>query len=575
MTTDIFISNAAGYVPTVNQLERTTAHIGYNRVDAILYGLKVVGGVKTVVVLNFGAEPHEQHDRLHSMNSALDHAAVAEADRGKIPQANAVTGEWELVAMPSAGVTPTDGILDWDTDKYTPYAAKKASDPGYAYFYSDTGNPTFTNRLNIDGQLYAYALHAHNYGGGYGVEGRSAGGIGGYFFSTNNLGAEIISGLPVEYNSISNVLKISKGCYNTNAPAAGIGAGISIFILNSARMALEAGNFACKFTDVTPAAEDSSFEWSLRSAGSKARKMALSDVGKLTLDTYGDGLHTGTATKWLAVDVDGNMIEETAPVQYWQRNGTTLSPATAGDDINTAGVIKSLSASSPYINSYLANGASGVSNLDAYAQQYYQRANTSGSIGANEELSRLMIGGVHSSSLKDAITIIATSGNAWSGSSLGASYDILSIANDSISLYSRIKITADGYVVINEDGRPTWLRVEGDTDSHLFEVDGVTDRVGVGTGGSVDTKFHVKTQSDWTQEAVKIEQVDQDQAFVDYAGTSASDTTKNICTMNGGGSLSGPRLNNGVDPGFAYAGMIKIEVNGTAYWTPYYSIDTP
>jgi hypothetical protein len=306
----------------------------------------------------------------------------------------------------------------------------------------------------------------------------------------------------------------------------------------------------------------------------------------LKIDNYNDALTInlttinlakGTASKWLKLNANKEIeyVDAPAATNYWQRNGTILSPATAGDDINTAGVIKSLSASSPYISSYLGNGAAGVSNLDAYAQQYLQRANTSGSIGANEELARLFIGGVHSSAFKNAINIIATSGNAWSGTSLGASYDILSIANDSISLYSRIKITADGYVVINEDGRPTWLRVEGDTDSHLFEVDGVTDRVGIGTGGSVDTKLHVQTQSDWAQEAMKIEQLDEDQAFIDYVGTSAANTTKNICTMNGGGALSGPRLNNGTDPGFAYAGMIKIEINGTSYWMPYYSIDNP
>jgi len=105
-----------------------------------------------------------------------------------------------------------------------------------------------------------------------------------------------------------------------------------------------------------------------------------------------------------------------------------------------------------------------------------------------------------------------------------------------------------------------------------FNADG---ELGINTAGTIGAKLHVKTTSTYGKEAVKIEQVDQDQAFIDYEGTSAANTTKNICTMNGGGALSGPRLNNGTDPGFAYAGMIKIEINGTSYWMPYFSIDNP
>lgn len=46
-----------------------------------------------------------------------------------------------------------DDILDWSTNKYTPYAARTAG-----CFYSGTTAPSSTNRLNYDGNLYANLL---------------------------------------------------------------------------------------------------------------------------------------------------------------------------------------------------------------------------------------------------------------------------------------------------------------------------------------------------------------------------------------------------------------------------------
>jgi len=56
-------------------------------------------------------------------------------------------------------LVPDDGIFDWDGSKYTPYAAKKAVDPVYAYFYNGISIPTFTNRVNIDGIVAATSFN--------------------------------------------------------------------------------------------------------------------------------------------------------------------------------------------------------------------------------------------------------------------------------------------------------------------------------------------------------------------------------------------------------------------------------
>lgn len=115
---EYWVSDIPGRIPTVNQLELAKANRGYNRRDAKDYGLQIVGGVKTVVLL--GQSTASNHNRQHAMDSSADHAAVDAADRGKIPQADPVTGEWKLVPMPTGGGTAIDqstrlisGTVSW------------------------------------------------------------------------------------------------------------------------------------------------------------------------------------------------------------------------------------------------------------------------------------------------------------------------------------------------------------------------------------------------------------------------------------------------------------------------------
>ncbi len=99
----IAISNTAGRVPTVNQLLMAESNLGYNRADALLYGLKVIGGVKTVVCLGESLAPGTTHARLHSMLSSADHAAGDSADYDKLIGFNATTGAVEAVSKSSLG----------------------------------------------------------------------------------------------------------------------------------------------------------------------------------------------------------------------------------------------------------------------------------------------------------------------------------------------------------------------------------------------------------------------------------------------------------------------------------------
>ena len=94
---EIWVSDKPDRIPTVNQLEQAISNLGYNRRDAKWYGLRIVDNVKTVVLL--GQSTEANHDRLHSMVSAADHAAT-------IPGCYPVTGpdgNWELAPIPTPG----------------------------------------------------------------------------------------------------------------------------------------------------------------------------------------------------------------------------------------------------------------------------------------------------------------------------------------------------------------------------------------------------------------------------------------------------------------------------------------
>ncbi len=233
------------------------------------------------------------------------------------------TGSGEPVFVPYPLV---NDILEYRDGAYRPYAAKKTADPGFAYGYLGTTNPTFANRLNWDAYVYATKFSATIASNGTAVFGASSTGYGGEFQSTSGPGmyahsdsndgvtAQSTSGkagnfviIPTSTNSLAEIIKISRS--SSGSAANNIGGYIGYYIKNSTGSIVEAGRHACKFTDVTNTSEKSMFEWFLKSAGTLARKMGLTDIGKLILDTYGSGTHTGIPAKALNVDASGNVIE--------------------------------------------------------------------------------------------------------------------------------------------------------------------------------------------------------------------------------------------------------------------------
>lgn len=85
--------------------------------------------------------------------------------------------------------------------------------------------------------------------------------------------------------------------------------------------------------------------------------------------------------------------------------------------------------------------------------------------------------------------------------------------------------------------------------------------------------LELNSSSSCATPTLTLDQDDVDEPFIDFDGTSAADQTKNISTVNGDGSVEGPK-NFSSSAGWQFEGMVKVEVNGTDYWMPYYSADT-
>lgn len=73
-----------------------------------------------------------------------------------------------------------------------------------------------------------------------------------------------------------------------------------------------------------------------------------------------------------------------------------------------------------------------------------------------------------------------------------------------------------------------------------------------------ESRLEVQTTSTIGNQAVTIDQDDADQAFIDFQGTSAASAANNISTWTVA----------------TIAGYVKIEINGAAYWMPYYDAPT-
>jgi hypothetical protein len=107
-----------------------------------------------------------------------------------------------------------------------------------------------------------------------------------------------------------------------------------------------------------------------------------------------------------------------------------------------------------------------------------------------------------------------------------------------------------GGFTFNEAGAAVDFRAETDNITNALFIDGSADRIGLGTN-SVSNGFVTIDQSSSTGAVavISLDQGDEDQEFIDFRGTSASDSSASISSST--------------DEGGSKVGAIRISVNGT------------
>ena len=130
-----------------------------------------------------------------------------------------------------------------------------------------------------------------------------------------------------------------------------------------------------------------------------------------------------------------------------------------------------------------------------------------------------------------------------------------------MALSGTLTVTGDvsfdgGAFTFNQSGAAVDAIFEGDTDTTLLQTDGSTDRVGIGIG-SPNAKLHARQASaSGAQPVLELEQLDQDYAFTNFVGTSASDASKSLSSST---ATSANKV-----------GAIRVRINGTERWIRFY-----
>ena len=114
-----------------------------------------------------------------------------------------------------------------------------------------------------------------------------------------------------------------------------------------------------------------------------------------------------------------------------------------------------------------------------------------------------------------------------------------------------------GGFTFNEAGASVDFRAETNTLEDAFFIDGSADKVGFGCQDPADAMVEInQSNSSGAIACLSLDQDDTDQEFIKFEGTTASDQSSSLTTDTSVGSLTG---------------HIRVNVNGTDFWIPYYA----
>ena len=101
------------------------------------------------------------------------------------------------------------------------------------------------------------------------------------------------------------------------------------------------------------------------------------------------------------------------------------------------------------------------------------------------------------------------------------------------------------------------FRCETATLANAFFIDGSADKIGFGTATPADASVEInQANSSGAIACLSLDQDDTDQEFIKFDGTTASDQSSSLTTDTSVGSLTG---------------HIRVNINGTDFWIPYYA----
>ena len=114
-----------------------------------------------------------------------------------------------------------------------------------------------------------------------------------------------------------------------------------------------------------------------------------------------------------------------------------------------------------------------------------------------------------------------------------------------------------GGFTFNDSGASVDFRAETNTLTHAMFIDGSADKIGFGTSAPTSGFVTIDQASSTGAIAVlTLDQGDEDQEFIRFDGTTATDQTKSLTTDTSVGDLTG---------------HIRVNINGTDFWIPYYA----
>jgi hypothetical protein len=114
-----------------------------------------------------------------------------------------------------------------------------------------------------------------------------------------------------------------------------------------------------------------------------------------------------------------------------------------------------------------------------------------------------------------------------------------------------------GGFTFNDSGASVDFRAETNTLTHAMFIDGSADKIGFGTSAPTSGFVNIDQASSTGAIAVlTLDQGDADQEFIRFDGSTASDQTASLTTDTSVGDLTG---------------HIRVNINGTDFWIPYYA----